>query len=525
MATFAWPEQRTSVVGADVLAALENGGRHRVFVALKRPVGVGRGSAILDHRGVPTANYVDEIRRIQDAVLGRLRPGDFSLGRRFRTLASIVGEASRNGIVRLAMMPEVRRIDLDVGGTGHLDSARVLTRATQLTSAGYTGDGVTVAVLDSGIDTDHPDLAAANVAEACFCSGSGGCCPDGSVEQHGSGSAEDDNGHGTNVTGIVTSDGTVAPEGVAPDADIVSVKVLDSNNGFCCTSDIVAGLDYLITEHPEVKVINMSLGTFARFEGDCDNASASNMALAEAINTLNKRKASVFASAGNDNSAIDMTSPACVKRAVSTAAVYDGALGRASYAICTDADTQADQVTCFSNTNNKTDILAPGARVSSTGLASGISNFFGTSQASPHAAACAAAIYQAQPQLKPKKLEKLLEKSGTMVTDDKNGEKIPRIDCYKALESKKAQRPKNLAGVVNGNAVSLTWKTRSGPSDHIIEVGTAPGDVDVLLMKTGSKASAYTIESLIMGTYFFRVRSVKNGKISSTSKEVVVTVS
>ena len=75
----------------------------------------------------------------------------------------------------------------------------------------------------------------------------------------------------------------MAPIGVSPDAEIVASKVLDSGNSSCCMSDTVAALDWIISDHPEVDVINMSLGTFTLYPSDCDALSATNLALAAAI--------------------------------------------------------------------------------------------------------------------------------------------------------------------------------------------------------------------------------------------------
>src|SRR5256885_1073472 len=80
------------------------------------------------------------------------------------------------------------------------------------------------------VDRRHPDLVGALVAEHCFVPPSG--CPDGTAEQDGPGSAMDNNGHGTNVAGIIVSAGAFAPIGVAPAAQLVVVKVLDAENRF-----------------------------------------------------------------------------------------------------------------------------------------------------------------------------------------------------------------------------------------------------------------------------------------------------
>jgi hypothetical protein len=125
-----------------------------------------------------------------------------------------------------------------------------------------------------------------------------------------------------------------------------------------------------------------------------------------------------------------------VANVVSVGAVYDASLGPETFAgVCTDATTRADQVTCFSNSDAQTDLFAPGAVTTSTGLGGGTSDYMGTSQASPLAAACAADILQAYPGTAPDRLEAALKRSPTWVTDPKNGMTFPRLDCQAALSA------------------------------------------------------------------------------------------
>ena len=156
----------------------------------------------------------------------------------------------------------------------------------------------------------------------------------------------------------------------------------------------------------------MSLGTSQLFNGNCDTATAFNMAGAAAINTLRTSGVIAFASAGNDGSATQMTSPACLSNVVSVGATDD-----------------SDNVAGFTNSNSTTDIMAPGVDITSTGLANGTSTFTGTSQASPHAAGCAALLLDAGDALTPDAIEAFLKASPVQVTDPKNGLTFPRIDC------------------------------------------------------------------------------------------------
>ena len=73
----------------------------------------------------------------------------------------------------------------------------------------------------------------------------------------GAGAAQDDHGHGTRVASIITSDGTYADLGGAPDAGIVAVKVL-GGSGSGNTIDLLLGLQWILDEHPGIPVMNMS---------------------------------------------------------------------------------------------------------------------------------------------------------------------------------------------------------------------------------------------------------------------------
>jgi subtilisin family serine protease len=376
-----------------------------------------------------------EIRGTRQNIENSLLPGEFAVSRRFEHINALAGAVNAAGLARLLAHPALLRIDLDSGGSGGLAAALPVANIDDVQALGLTGAGITVAVLDSGYDSDHLDLSDDVVGEACFCSGGGGCCPGGGSSQTGSGAAEDDHGHGTHVTGIITSAGHIAHAGAAPDVDIVAVKVLDSSNSFCCSSDIVAGLDWVINNRSDVDIVNMSLGTSALFAGDCDTSTAFTLAFATAINTLRSQGVPVFASTGNDGSGTQMRAPACIANAISVGAVWDANVGAASILGCSDLTTAADQVTCFTNSNAVTDLMAPGAPTTSSGIGGGIATFFGTSQASPLAAACAALLLEADPTLTPLLLEAKLESSPARVSDSSNGLSFPRVDCIDALNS------------------------------------------------------------------------------------------
>jgi len=376
----------------------------------------------------------------QQSVLDALPAGSFRAGRRFATLVGFSGWAREPALRALGPHPEVARVYLD--GTVHASLAQgtTLVGAAKAESVGFTGSGVAVAVLDTGVDTDHGGLADAIVAEQCFCddhlSPNVGCCPGGGPTESGPGAAEDDDGHGTAVTGIVTS-----PSGTAPDAPIAAIKVL-GKGGSGNFSDVAAGLDWVLTEGPGlgVRVVNLSLGDVGQY--DDENASpCAGTLTAAAIAALAAIDVSVFASSGNEAHLGGISFPACVADAISVGGVYDAALGTLSWCadatcdsfLCTDPDTQADDFVCHTNSGSLLDLLAPDWRTVTTKLGGGTAAFGGTSAASPYAAGQATLLYQAEPALTHAEVRSLLVSHGPLVTNEDNGLAFPRSDVAAAL--------------------------------------------------------------------------------------------
>lgn len=365
-----------------------------------------------------------QVAGAQAALLEDLPPNDFQLGRRYQAVAALAGKLNKEGLAVLSGRPDVADVMLD--GAGHAGTAQSvpLIHADEVHRAGWTGAGVTVAVLDTGIDTDHPDLSNDIAYERCYLTNA--MCP---AAPH---VAEDNNGHGTNVAGIITDTGTLVPEGVAPDAKIAVYKVLNSG-GSGVISDWIAALDDIAADHPEVKVINMSLQS-----GLPCPASALDMA----ITTLWQRGTATFVSAGNQGTKQTLTVPACLANGISVGATYDASIGLVNgwKTDCSDPTTGADMVACWSSSSVDLDVLAPGAPITSAGIGpSRTSTYYGTSQASPHAAGVAALLFQARPGLSVEEMLTLMKRTGALVTDDLDDDDpatnrvTPRIDARVAI--------------------------------------------------------------------------------------------
>ncbi|SFK74105.1 S8 family peptidase [Lysobacter sp. cf310] len=428
----AWPTlAQTPKVAAAATARVQAQGEAPVFVLMKT------SAAAPGARDASAARLHPQVRLDVDAVLAALpRRAQGRVLRRYQRVPGFALRADAATLAALARDPRVARVDLDVGGSGGAiapDNALVLNNLHEVAGAGYSGAGMKVAVIDTGIDTDHPDFAGRLVGQACFCSVGGGCCPNGGATQSGAGSAEDDHGHGSNVAGIIGGNGTVAPRGALPQVSLVAVKVLDRNNRFCCIADIVAALDWVATNHPDVDAVNLSLGTDAQFVGDCDSATAWTQAMAVAIGNLNAQGAVVTVSSGNQGSLNAMAAPACVRNAVSTGATWDFAGGPITYLGCSETSTAPLQPTCFANRSATTDLFGASAFVTAAGLNGGSSTFGGTSQAAPQACACATALKQAAPASTVAQRMEAMTLSSTRIQDPASGRSYPLLNCRDAF--------------------------------------------------------------------------------------------
>jgi subtilisin family serine protease len=326
---------------------------------------------------------------------------------------------SADDLVALATHPDVLRVDLTPTVHANLDDSREIVGANAAFDSGFTGAGRVVAVIDSGIANAHDDLVDNVLDEACFCGTP--CCPNGTDEQFGVGAADDDNGHGTHVSGIITSAGTgPAPRGVAPDTDIVAVKVLDAaGNGFL--DDTTAALEWIDANYPEVDAVNMSLGSNLLFGADCDlepspPAFVTNMA--NAVAALRSNGVLSISSSGNNSSKEFMTAPACISDVV--------AVGNT---------TKANVVWSTSNSNEGLDIVAPGTFIVSSFPPNTTASYVGTSQASPHVAAAAALLLEGNPDLDEEEVLDCLLTSDTQITDPVNGIVRPLLDIPAAFEA------------------------------------------------------------------------------------------
>jgi subtilisin family serine protease len=218
------------------------------------------------------------------------------------------------------------------------------------------GSGVLVAVLDTGIDTTHPEL-------------SGAIAPGGHDFVNNDADPTDDNGHGTHVSGtIAAAMGNGGVVGVAPGASILPLKVLDAS-GSGSFSDVVAALQQAVAAG--ARVTNSSFGSTSDPGTTVSNAYAA----AAAAGIVN------VAAAGNSGN--------CAGKNNSV-----GYPARYSSVIAVAATNASDGRPCFSSTGPDVELAAPGVSILST-VPGGYAVYSGTSMASPHVAGAAALLISA----------------------------------------------------------------------------------------------------------------------------------
>ncbi|XVS66307.1 S8 family serine peptidase [Actinosynnema sp. CA-299493] len=402
---------------------LRDGRLHVIPRDVARPLADGKlDLRLFDVTGLVEAGYDDASRDTVPLIItgDQPRTGGVQVTRALPTIGSVAARTSKADTAAvfqgLVHDPGVRKVWLDGIRKPSLDRSVAQIGAPTAWQAGYTGKGVKVAVLDSGVDQAHPDLAGREVLEHNFTED-----PDNS----------DLVGHGTHVAATVASAGG-RYRGVAPEAQILDGKVCSLN---CAESWIVDGMRWAAEQGADV--INMSLG--GRDTPDVDP-------LEQAIETLTAQTGTLFVvAAGNSGAPGTLSSPASADAALAVGAVErdDG---------IADFSSRGPRV---GDGAPRPDITAPGVDIvaarSSTGqIGTPVGDAHvavsGTSMATPHVAGAAALIAQQHPdwtgaQIKAALMASAKNNPALTAFDQGTG----RVDLTKAITTTVTADPPSLA--------------------------------------------------------------------------------
>ncbi|MEM1177749.1 MAG: S8 family serine peptidase [Acidobacteriota bacterium] len=412
---------------ASVLKGVEAPADRSIIVNLR--VDRRRHSRLLAEKsGEGRAAIKSEVRDVQNRVLRAVTTKDrrgFELRNRYSILAGFSARADYRAVAALALQGDVEFIQemMSFETQALLDSNADTATDTRFAHNLATGHGDTIAVIDSGIIRKHDLLGDANYPNSKVIGGY-----DFGDDDSDPTIACSDNGHGTAVSFIAGGDG-----GVAPDAKLVHLKVQTDSvcGGTSMDGDIPGAIDWAVNHKNQlgIKIISISIGTNATFSTSCSNNGSD--AYRQALDDAEAAGILVVAASANDNDKNGMSFPACYPTVMSVGAVYDKNFGdtRRFYdhlgnLLCKDKKPKRYEVTCYSNSSQFLDVLAPAdcAKTAGSSGPSKIRNCFnGPSAAAPFVAGVAALALEENPSLTPANLREIVSSVGQGTTDPENG--------------------------------------------------------------------------------------------------------
>jgi minor extracellular serine protease Vpr len=317
-------------------------------------------------------------------------------------------------VKKIEELPYVKEVFPDISISVALDESVPLINANDVWNLKdaygqkINGKGVTIAILDTGVDYNHPDLKDNYIPIGSFDFVNNDSYP------------MDDNGHGTHCAGIILGNGNESDYryvGVAPGAKFYAFKVLN-DTGAGNYSTYLAGMEAAVDLNRDgdtsdhVDIISLSFGT--------QTPGTPTDKLCQVADDIVDAGVVVVAAAGNLGTQGSITSPGCAQKV-----------------ICVGASDKNDKIAYFSskgpvewdgNYMVKPDVVAPGVSITSTCMGGGYTTKQGTSMAAPHIAGVIALLLQTHPNFSPKEIKDILKAAAVDLHYDSNTQGSGRID-------------------------------------------------------------------------------------------------
>ncbi len=393
----------------------------------------------------PTANKNAEIDTLKLEYKGEIK----------KDLKIINGVSARlptQRIKEIENRPDVISVerDLPVRKLSYVADAHI--SATEVWNLGFTGSGIRIAILDTGVVTSHPEFQG-RIA-ACH------------TEVEGTTNCEDDEGHGTAVAGLAMAPGIdYNAIGSAPDAMLLVDKVLN-NTGSGTTSQVIAGIEWAVANN--ANVISMSLGTDEAYpNNNCDDA---HPAFKAAIDSAEASGISVVAAAGNGglDGRNGLDAPACISNVIAVGAI--------------DFDNNIWYGSSTGKAMKDHGVVSGGVDLYSTSIISDGYDFFftGTSFSAPVVSGAVALMFSKNPDIYPGEIRRLLFSTADCISGScpDNTVGYGRVNALSAVNN------------IDMIAPSIIAKTPTGPNN--VPVDTKITVTFNELMKNSSAETAFS---------------------------------
>ncbi len=415
-----------------LMEKLKRDGVHNVIVTVK--------PSLFYATRLSDTKLTDNVRKnivslLQDKALRGLNSANYSNLQRFAFTPQFALTVDEKGLQALQANEELEIQENKINVLSLRESVpRIFPNHS---SSSYNGNNEwTVAVLDSGVDKNHPFLWVDNqqkvVSEACYSGGFdnpavSSLCPGGVRASTAVNSGLPCTGiegceHGTHVAGIAAGNN---PDftGVAGKANVIAIQIASRISGYenciysdTCLgifdSDIISGLErvYALRNTYKIASVNMSLGG-SSYSGYCDSQPHKTI-----IDLLRGANIATVVASGNDGSTSYINSPACISSAIAVGSTLD----------------TADSRSYFSNNSSALDLYAPGSNIVSSIPGGGYEEWSGTSMAAPHVTGAWAVLRQAAPSASVDQIESVLKSFGPVISV--SGVDRRRVDLEASLQ-------------------------------------------------------------------------------------------
>ena len=409
--------------------------------------------------------------------------GNGSTARTIGTLPMAVADVTEEGIKRLGENPLIEAIYLDEPQRTFLHHSLPLMKVDAVHESAIRGSEYSIAIIDTGVNYEHPFLKGKLQAEACFSTRAQdtitytveSLCPNKERVDTTAGAglhckvSESECSHGTHVAGIALGRpieiDAMKFSGVADEAGLISIQVFtELKDEWACggpsktpcvrafISDQLNALDHVETlaKTHQIAAVNLSLGGSGK-QGHCDATDAR----AEVINKLRAMGIATVAASGNDGHFNAVSDPACVSSAITVGA----------------SKAQSIEVnTNFSNTSELVDFLAPGTNVQSA-VAEGFDEKTGTSMAAPHIAGVIGLLRSHVPEATVDQMELALRTTARETKDPRTNTVLYFPDVSKAAQTLKLVKGEAAPEILNTREVDIAkWLEAVRGSPRIIVV-------------------------------------------------------